>query len=206
MLETRRWRQEVEASDVASTSKITERVRNQRTVVNRLSLARCEKLGSPVSRRILIDIFGTSKKTLNKLGVLVTPSPLPPAPPPLSPLILILFSSQVVSCKPAKLDIPAHGRAEMKVEYVPRKINSKYRKTVTVVNMCNPHGNVDVEIAASNTDTHHVLYHSHFYKACTVCCCLVFVIASSIDVLLPRALLQGAVTVTTSLIDVPQVT
>ncbi|CAM9988354.1 unnamed protein product [Ectocarpus fasciculatus] len=52
----------------------------------------------------------------------------------------------------------------MKVEYVPRKINSKYRKTVTVVNALNPHGNADVEIAASNTDTHHVLYHSHFYK------------------------------------------
>lgn len=52
----------------------------------------------------------------------------------------------------------------MKVEYVPRKINSKYRKTVTVFNAFNPHGTVDVEIAASNTDTHHVLYHSHFYK------------------------------------------
>lgn len=69
-----------------------------------------------------------------------------------------------MSCKPAKLDIPAHSKAEMKVEYVPRKINSKYRKTVTVVNGFNPHGNADVEIAASNTDTHHVLYHSHFYK------------------------------------------
>ena len=71
---------------------------------------------------------------------------------------------QVVSCKPAKLDIPAHGKAEMKVEYVPRKINSKYRKTISIVNCLNPHGNLDVEISASNTDTHHVLYHSHFYK------------------------------------------
>lgn len=70
----------------------------------------------------------------------------------------------MVSCKPAKLHVPAHGKAEMKIEYVPRKINSKYRKTVTVVNAFNPHGNVDVEIAASNTDIHHVLYHSHFYK------------------------------------------
>lgn len=76
----------------------------------------------------------------------------------------LLFSKQVVSCKPAKLDIPAHGKAEMKVEYVPRKINSKYRKTISIVNCLNPHGNLDVEISASNTDTHHVLYHSHFYK------------------------------------------
>lgn len=60
----------------------------------------------------------------------------------------------------------------MKVEYVPRKINSKYRKTVTVVNAFNPHGNVDVEIAASNTDTHHVLYHSHFYKVCMYKVCM----------------------------------
>ncbi|CAN0297625.1 unnamed protein product, partial [Ectocarpus sp. 4 AP-2014] len=72
--------------------------------------------------------------------------------------------AQAVSCKPARLDIPAHGKAEMKVEYVPRKINYKYRKTVTVMNAHNPHGHADVEIAASNTDTHHVLYHSHFYK------------------------------------------
>ncbi|CAN0348280.1 unnamed protein product, partial [Ectocarpus sp. 13 AM-2016] len=72
--------------------------------------------------------------------------------------------AQAVSCKPARLDIPAHGKAEMKVEYVPRKINYKYRKTLTVMNAHNPHGHTDVEIAASNTDTHHVLYHSHFYK------------------------------------------
>ncbi|CAN0550568.1 unnamed protein product, partial [Ectocarpus sp. 12 AP-2014] len=78
--------------------------------------------------------------------------PHPPAP------------AQAVSCKPARLDIPAHGKAEMKVEYVPRKINYKYRKTLTVMNAHNPHGHTDVEIAASNTDTHHVLYHSHFYK------------------------------------------
>lgn len=71
---------------------------------------------------------------------------------------------QVVSCKPAKIEIPAHSRAEMKVEYVPRKINSKYRKTISIINCLNPHGNVDVEVTASNIDTHHVLYHSHFYK------------------------------------------
>lgn len=76
----------------------------------------------------------------------------------------------MVSCKPSELNIPAHGKVEMKLEYVPRKINSKYRKTVTIVNCLNPHGNVDVGIAASNTDTHHVLYHSHFYKV-RVCVC-----------------------------------
>lgn len=100
------------------------------------------------------------------------PSSYPPAlrtldvtsPPPPFPWTLSSLAPQVVTCKPSKLSIPAHGKAELKVEYVPRKINSKYRKTVTIVNAFNPHGNVDVEIAASNTDTHHVLYHSHFYK------------------------------------------
>lgn len=78
------------------------------------------------------------------------------------------FCEKVVSCTPSEAEIPPHGKAEMKVEYVPRKVNSKYRKTLTVVNCRNPHGNVNVEIAASNTDTHHVLYHSHFYKVqCT---------------------------------------
>ena len=81
---------------------------------------------------------------------------------------------KVVTCKPVKLEIPAHGKAEMKVEYVPRKINSNYRKKVTVVNCLNPHGNVDVEITGSNIDTHHVLYHSHFYKVRSSRACLVF--------------------------------
>lgn len=70
-----------------------------------------------------------------------------------------------MTLKPAKIEIPPHGKAEVKVEYVPGKINSKYRKMITLINAYNPLGHVEVEIAASNIDTHHVLYHSHFYKA-----------------------------------------
>lgn len=79
---------------------------------------------------------------------------------------------EVVSLKPAKVEIAPHGKVEVKVEYVPQKVNSKYRKRITLTNLRNPQGHVAVEIAASNIDTHHVLYHSHFYKVRARASCL----------------------------------
>ncbi|CAM9214516.1 unnamed protein product, partial [Phaeothamnion confervicola] len=73
-------------------------------------------------------------------------------------------TSKVVSCKPVEMEVPPRGKLDFKVEYVARKINSNYRKTITIINCLNAYGNQEVEIRASNVDTHHVLYHSAFYR------------------------------------------
>ena len=71
---------------------------------------------------------------------------------------------KVVSCSDEVLQIPPRGSAELKIEYVPRKINSDYSKTITLINRFNDRSREEVEIRACNMDTHHVLYHSAFYK------------------------------------------
>eukprot|EP00611_Tribonema_gayanum_P005086 TRINITY_DN14342_c0_g3_i1.p1 TRINITY_DN14342_c0_g3~~TRINITY_DN14342_c0_g3_i1.p1 ORF type:complete len:496 (+),score=155.54 TRINITY_DN14342_c0_g3_i1:3-1490(+) len=72
--------------------------------------------------------------------------------------------SKAVSCTPTNLSIPPRGSADLKIEYVPRKINSHYRKTITLINCFNARGTREIEIRAANMDTHHILYHSAFYK------------------------------------------
>ncbi|CAN0412745.1 unnamed protein product, partial [Discosporangium mesarthrocarpum] len=56
------------------------------------------------------------------------------------------------------------AQKKKKLEYVPLKINSRYVKTVTVINRNNPLGNVSVEVRGSNADKDQLLLHSHFYK------------------------------------------
>ena len=78
-------------------------------------------------------------------------------------LVAPQVTSKVVSCSDEEIRIQPKSSAVLKVEYLPRKINSDYRKTVTIFNRLNDSNTQKVEIRASNVDTHHVLYHAAFY-------------------------------------------
>ena len=55
--------------------------------------------------------------------------------------------SKVVSLPDdSKITIPPKEAVSLKIEYVARKINSKYRKTVTLVNCMNPRDTKQLEI------------------------------------------------------------
>lgn len=79
-------------------------------------------------------------------------------------VVLPQVVSKVVTCPETEITIPPKESFKIKIEYVPRKVNSNYRKTLTVQNCLNPADSKSVEVQGSNVDTHHVLWHSAFYK------------------------------------------
>jgi len=83
-------------------------------------------------------------------------------------LVAPQVTSKVVSCSEEELRIPARGSVDLKVEFVPRKVNSNYRKIICFVNRLDKSGGAEVEVRACNVDTHHVLHHSAFYKLSSI--------------------------------------
>jgi hypothetical protein len=81
--------------------------------------------------------------------------------------VVASISSKVVTLPVTDFLIPARASRVCKVEFVPRKINSAYRRKITLRNLRNARNECVVEAVASNMDPHHVLYHSRFYKVLT---------------------------------------
>lgn len=52
----------------------------------------------------------------------------------------------------------------LKIEYVARELDKNYHKKITFMNVMNSHDHKEVEVRATNIDSHQVLFHSVFYK------------------------------------------
>ena len=81
-----------------------------------------------------------------------------------STVIGVRVVSKVISCAEPEFAMAPFETRQLKVEYVPRKINSNYRKTITIVNGRNRLDSPEVQVHACNVDTQDVLYHSAFYR------------------------------------------
>ncbi|KAL6074415.1 Autophagy-related protein 2 [Balamuthia mandrillaris] len=82
--------------------------------------------------------------------------------------IAMKYQSKVVTFKDQdEIIIPAKQTADLKMNFVPRKINPDYRKEITMINLNNPRNDQFVEVRANNIDPLRITFHSLFYHVIT---------------------------------------
>lgn len=82
-------------------------------------------------------------------------------------LVLPYLESKSLGVTEQEISIPAKGTRHFRLEYIARMVNRDYRKSATLINVFNSHGNLGVEVRAKNVDLGQALNHSVFYKIYT---------------------------------------
>lgn len=77
------------------------------------------------------------------------------------------YQSKVVTFRQKHVTIPPHQAADLKLDFVPRKINSDYRNQITFVNMHNKNNDQFIVVRANNIDPLRITFHSVFYHLIT---------------------------------------
>ncbi|CCI44022.1 unnamed protein product [Albugo candida] len=86
----------------------------------------------------------------------------------LSTVVKPVVTSKVISTVPnEEMVIGPKQTVELKVEIIPRKINSNYSRLISILNLRNKSNSPNVCVRSSNMDAHDVIYHSRFYKLIT---------------------------------------
>jgi hypothetical protein len=62
------------------------------------------------------------------------------------------------------VNIPPHKSIDLKVEFVPRKIAADFKHKILVHNQQNRSNICPLEVVANTMDSHHVVFHSRFYR------------------------------------------
>jgi hypothetical protein len=82
--------------------------------------------------------------------------------------VALNYQSKVVTFRQRQITIPPRQSADLKMDFVPRKINPDYRKEITFVNTKNKEGNDQfVSVRANNIDPLRITFHSVFYHLIT---------------------------------------
>lgn len=79
----------------------------------------------------------------------------------------LVFESKVISCTQGELLIQPKSTVELKLDIYPRKINTSYKRQITLVNYLNRENDQIIEVCSRNVDNHKVTFHSLFYQLLT---------------------------------------
>jgi hypothetical protein len=81
--------------------------------------------------------------------------------------VALNYQSKVVTFRQRQVTIPPRQSADLKLDFVPRKINPDYRKEITFVNTKNKSNDQFVSVRANNIDPLRITFHSVFYHLIT---------------------------------------
>ena len=77
------------------------------------------------------------------------------------------FISKVLSAYRDEMEIDPGQTIDVRVDFIPRRVNQSYAKQISIHNLRNPHDSSVCLVKAVNVDTRGMAFHSRFYKLLT---------------------------------------
>ena len=76
----------------------------------------------------------------------------------------VSLASQSVRVRRMALQVAARASHDLKFDFIPRKVNPRYHKAISIANVHNPTNLLSLRLSAVIIDEHKVLFHSTFYQ------------------------------------------
>jgi hypothetical protein len=78
------------------------------------------------------------------------------------------FESKVLNCtQQGELLIQPRGSIELRLDIYPRKVNTSYKRQITLINYLNRDNDQIIEVSSTNIDKNRITFHSLFYRILT---------------------------------------